>query len=181
MNPINRGINCYIEDINFLFICYFLNEKKQLIKFKVERQHQNNDTLDFFYEILDIPNYINYVNNNTIIMPSVLKNRLKFFSCLYNQEDFDIIIQRPDGYFSSVKEYAFNCNKNKKIILFSVLKKGYGSYNLKNNILSMLSRHKFGTLLILVRSASNLISSGFLKECNSVSFKFIFSKLYKLA
>ena len=27
MNPINRGINCYIKDINFLFFCYFLNEK----------------------------------------------------------------------------------------------------------------------------------------------------------
>ena len=122
MNPINKGINCYIEDINFLFICYFLNGNKELINFNITIQHQNNDTLDFVYEVTDIFNYTNFINNNTIIIPSVLNNRLKFFYCIYCQEEFNIIIKRPYNYVSNVKIYNFYCKNNETIILFSVIK-----------------------------------------------------------
>ena len=54
-------------------------------------------------------------------MPSFLKNRLKFFSCLFCQGDsFDIIIKRPSGYQSKIKTYKFSCVSGENILLFSV-------------------------------------------------------------
>ena len=123
MNPINKGISCYIKDKDFLFICYFINEEKKLIEFKINKLHQK-DRLDYSYQPLEISNYVNYINNYTLVMPSVLKNRLKFFSCLYCQGDsFDIIINRPIGYQSNIKTYEFSCDNGEKIFLFSIFKK----------------------------------------------------------
>ena len=129
MNPINKGISCYINDKDFLFFCYFINEEKKLIEFKINKIHQE-DRLDYSFQPSEISNYINYINNYTLVMPSFLKNRLKFFSCLYCQGDsFDIIINRPIGYQSNIIIYEFSCDNNEKIFLFSIFKKtcsGYG-------------------------------------------------------
>ena len=129
MNPINKGISCYIKELDFLFLCYFINEEKKLIEFKVNKTHQE-DRLDYSYKPSEISSYVNYINNYTLVMPSVLKNRLKFFSCLYCQGDsFDIIIKRPSGYQSKIKTYEFSCDNGEKIFLFSVFKtscSGYG-------------------------------------------------------
>ena len=84
--------------------------------------HQE-DRLDYSYQPLEISNYVNYINNYTLVMPSVLKNRLKFFSCLYCQGDsFDVIIKRPTYYQSNIKTYNFSCDNGGKIFLFSILK-----------------------------------------------------------
>ena len=123
MNPFNRGISCYIKNINFTFLCYFLNEEKKLLEFKVVKDHQN-DKLIFSFKSENIPNYERYIKNNTLIMPSFLKERLKFFSCLYffRNDSFGIIIKRPENFDNDVKNYVFYCDKNEKIVLFSVLK-----------------------------------------------------------
>ena len=49
MNPINRGISCYIKDKNFIFLCYFLDEKKKILEFKVDNDHPNH-SLIFSYK-----------------------------------------------------------------------------------------------------------------------------------
>ena len=127
IDPINKGISCYAKDKTFQINCVFINEGKKVNNITLTKKGGN--VLSSIKEE-DIQNYNNYINNNTLIIPTDLTYKLKFFSCSYYQTDelFNIFIKRPSISQNNIKTHTFTCNNNEKLFLFDILNKECSSH-----------------------------------------------------
>ena len=134
LDPINKGINCHTKDIEFKFICFYINKDKNIIKMDINTINRTNMVYSLS-KIVKTEENINFIDNNTFIMSSLFKNKLKFFSCLIcdmnysfsiyvnknRNLDFDEIrissnIIKNDDF----KRFDFICNKDQNMILFTI-------------------------------------------------------------
>ena len=134
LNPINKGINCHTRDgpNNFRFTCFYLNENKNVIQMEINAIEGTNRTNSSFKEAVIQNNEV--LNNNTLIMSSLYKDKFKFFTCyqctindhitIYVKKqgniDFNGFIGNLNN--NNIQSYDFNCEDKDNMILFAVFK-----------------------------------------------------------
>ena len=134
LDPINKGINCHTKDIEFKFICFYINKDKNIIEMDINTINRTNMVYSLS-KIVKTEENINFIDNNTFIMSSLFKNKIKFFSCLicdmnysfsiyvnknrnldFNEFRISSNIIKNDDF----KKFDFICNKDQNMILFTV-------------------------------------------------------------
>ena len=134
LDPINKGINCHTKDIEFKFICFYINKDKNIIEMDINTINRTNMVYSLS-KIVKTEENINFIDNNTFIMSSLFKNKLKFFSCLicdmnysfsiyvnknrnldFNEFRISSNIIKNDDF----KRFDFICNKDQNMILFTI-------------------------------------------------------------
>ena len=134
LNPINKGINCHTRDgpNNFRFTCFYLNENKNVIQMEINAIEGTNRVNSSFKEAVIRNNGV--LNNNTLIMSSLYKDKFKFFTCyqctindhitIYVKKqgniDFNGFIGNLNN--NNIQSYDFNCEDKDNMILFTVFK-----------------------------------------------------------
>ena len=157
MDPINKGINCHTKDIEFKFICFYINKDKNIIEMNINTINRTNMVYSLS-KIVKTEENINFIDNNTFIMSSLFKNKLKFFSCLicdmnysfsiyvnknrnldFNEIRFSSNIIKNDDF----KRFDFICNKDQNMILFTVF--NYQNFPISNsmNVVNLIQFNVF--------------------------------------
>ena len=121
LNPINKGINCHTQDMEYNFSCFYINKEKNIIQMDINPIYETNQTFNYFKTLNVGKKYI--INANTLIMSFLFKNKFKYFSCNNYQANFGFHIYFNDGpstNFNNYQDIFFKCKDGIKMVLFGV-------------------------------------------------------------
>jgi len=116
LKPLNKGINCQAKDEQYQFICFYLNNNKDVVKMDIKPiDNTYKVSIDFQVSGIYDSNVLN--RDDTIIMSSLFMDKYKFF---YPEGKFDFSIYvkqatefdfTPDS-FNSIRQFKFDKNDN---------------------------------------------------------------------
>ena len=116
LNPLNKGINCQARDMDFKFICFYINKNKEIIQMDI-KPIDNSYNVSIEFQISRIHNSDALKENDTIIMSSLFMGKYKFFYPNGNF-DFSIYVKQAtefdfsSGSVNSIRQFEFYKNDN---------------------------------------------------------------------
>ena len=134
LDPLNKGINCQTRDMDFEFICFYMNKNKEVIQMNI-KLIDNSYNVSIEYQVGKIDNSDDLKENDTLIMSSLFMGKYKFF---YPENNFDFSIyvkEATEFNFSpnsvnSIRQFEFHKNDNNNRYMyftFAIFKENYQS------------------------------------------------------